>query len=137
MCTSLKRGGIALIHCPNYTVPFDSHFNILLVTRSKRVNEWLYRSKIDRYPRVWDELNFIRYIDVLQHLAHSGLDFTFNQAVMRDLVTRLFNDPIFARRMPLLVRAIGAGLKHFGLLNALLFIPPRFQTPMEVQVRKP
>ena len=80
MCTSLKPGGIALIHCPNYTIPFDTHFDIFLVTRSKRVNEWLYRSKIDRYPRVWDELNFIRYIDVLRHLAHSGLDFTFQSS---------------------------------------------------------
>ena len=88
-------------------------------------------------PRVWDELNFIRYIDVPGHLAHSGLDFTFNQAVMHELVTRLFNDPIFAERMPPLVRAIGIGLKHCGLLNALIFIPPRFQTPMEVRVRKP
>jgi SAM-dependent methyltransferase len=136
MCNSLKLGGVALIHCPNYTIPFDSHFNIFLVTRSKRVNGWLYRSRIARYPQVWEELNFIRYIDVRRRLVHSGLSFTFNQAVMRDLVQRLFNDPIFADRMPRLVRAIGAGLKYSGLLNASSLIPARFQTPMEIQVRK-
>jgi len=136
MCDSLKPGGIVLIHCPNYTIPFESHFNIFLVTRSKRVNEWLYRSKIDRYPQIWDELNFIRYVDVRRRLVHGGRHFTFSQTVMRDLVTRLFSDPIFAQRMPLPVRAVGAGLKYCGLLNALSLIPARFQTPMEVQVRK-
>jgi 2-polyprenyl-3-methyl-5-hydroxy-6-metoxy-1,4-benzoquinol methylase len=137
MCNSLKPRGVVLIHCPNYTIPFDSHFNIFLVTRSKRVNEWLYRSRIERYPQVWDELTFIRYVDVRRRLVHRGFDFTFNQGVMRDLVARLFNDRIFAQRMPLPVRAIGAGLKYCGLLNALRLIPLRFQTPMEVQIRKP
>src|ERR1700730_13288928 len=47
MYNSLKPGGIALVHCPNYTMPFDSHFNILLVTRSKLVNQWLHQSKIN------------------------------------------------------------------------------------------
>jgi SAM-dependent methyltransferase len=137
ICSSLKPGGIALIHCPNYTIPFDSHFNIFLVARSKRANEWLYRSRIERYPRVWDELNFIRYVDVRRQLVQSGLHFTFNRVVMRDLAKRLSDDPIFAQRMPLLFRAVGAGLKYCGLLNALSLIPARFQTPMEVQVRKP
>jgi hypothetical protein len=49
MYKSLKPGGVVLVHCPNYTIPFDSHFNIFLVIRSKRINGWLYRSKISRF----------------------------------------------------------------------------------------
>ena len=137
MYRSLKPGGLVLACCPNYTIPLEVHFNIFLVTRSKRLNEWLYRSKINRYPRVWDELNFIRYVDVRRHLARRELQFAFNRATMRDLVARLLTDPIFAQRMPTLVRAIGAGLKYCGLLNVLALIPPRFQTPMEVLIRRP
>jgi SAM-dependent methyltransferase len=136
MYLSLKSGGILLVHCPNYTVPLEVHFNILLVTRSKRLNAWLYRSRIKRYPRVWNELNFIRYIDLQRHLARRGFSFKFNRLITRDLVLRLFNDQIFAQRMPLPIRAVGRVMKKFGLVNRLNLIPARFQTPMEVLIRK-
>jgi SAM-dependent methyltransferase len=136
MYDSLKPGGIALVHCPNYTIPFEVHFNLLLVTRSKRINQWLYGSKISRYPKVWDELNFVRYVDLHRHLAKRRANFSFNQSVMRELVARLMDDPIFARRMAAAVRAMGAMLRHTGFLHALAYVPPRFQTPMEVHIRK-
>lgn len=136
MYNSLRPGGVALIHCPNYTIPFEVHFNVFLVTRSKPINEWLYRSRISQYPKVWDELNFVRYVDVLRHLEKCRANFSFDHSVMRDLVVRLIDDPIFAERMPAVVRAIGAMLRYTGLLGALTYVPPRFQTPMEVRIRK-
>lgn len=136
MCDSLKPGGIALVHCPNYTIPFDVHFNLLLVTRSKPINQWFYRSKISRYPKVWDELNFVRYVDLHRHLAKRRADFAFDRSLMRELVVRLMDDPIFAQRMPAVVRAIGAALRRTGLVRALTYVPPRFQTPMEAHIRK-
>jgi SAM-dependent methyltransferase len=136
MYESLKPGGIALIHCPNYTIPLEVHFNVFLLTRSKPINEWLYRSRISRYPKVWDELNFVRYVDVHRHLTNRRANFSFDHSVMRELVLRLMEDPIFAVRMPAVVRAIGAMLRHTGLLHALSYVPPRFQTPMEVHIRK-
>ncbi len=136
MLRSLKPGGALLAHCPNYTVPLEVHFNILLVTRSKPINEWLYRSKIARYPAVWKELNFIRYIDVRRHLRRRGSSFTFNTSVLRDAVRRLLDDPIFAQRMPMPVRVIGSILRYTGLVQALGLLPARLQTPMEVLIRK-
>jgi 2-polyprenyl-3-methyl-5-hydroxy-6-metoxy-1,4-benzoquinol methylase len=136
MYKSLKPGGVVLVHCPNYTIPFEVHFNIFLVTRSKPINEWLYRSTISRYPKVWDELNFVRYSDVRQHLVGRRANFAFEGSVMHDLVTRLLNDRIFAERMPAIVRAVGAMLRYTGLLHALTYVPPRFQTPMEVHIKK-
>jgi hypothetical protein len=32
--------------------------------------------------------------------------------------------------------AVGAILRHAGLLRALTYVPTRFQTPMEVQIKK-
>jgi len=136
MYRSLKSGGILLVHCPNYTVPLEVHFNILLVTRSKWLNAWLYRSRIKQYPQAWNDLNFILYIDLRRHLVHRGLDFEFNRLITRDLVLRLFNDQLFAQRMPLPVRAVGAVMRKFGLVNRLNLIPARLQTPMEVLIRK-
>jgi 2-polyprenyl-3-methyl-5-hydroxy-6-metoxy-1,4-benzoquinol methylase len=136
MYKSLKPGGVVLVHCPNYTIPFEVHFNIFLVTRSKPINEWLYRSKISRYPKVWDGLNFVRYVDVRRHLVDRGANFAFEGSVMHDLMARLLNDPIFAERMPAIVRAVGAMLRYTGLLHALTCVPTRFQTPMEVHIKK-
>jgi SAM-dependent methyltransferase len=136
MYNSLKPGGIALVHCPNYTIPFDTHFNVFLVTRSKPINKWLYRSKISRYPKVWNELNFVRYIDVRRHLVSRRASFSFDHSITRDLVMRLMDDSIFAKRLPAIVRAMGAVLRHTGLVGALTWVPVRLQTPMEVQIRK-
>jgi SAM-dependent methyltransferase len=136
MYRSLKPGGTLLVHCPNYTVPFDSHFNVVLITRSKSLNTWLYWSRIQRYPEVWHELNFIRYAAIRRHLKRCRLDFEFNRTIARDFVLRLFSDRIFAQRMPALVRAAGATLKRFGMVEKLDLVPARFQSPMEVVVRR-
>lgn len=127
--------GAALVHCPNYTIPFEFYFNVVLITRSKGFNEWLYRSKIARYPGVWDELNFVRYTNSRRHLAKRRMKFEFDKLVMQDLVQRLMDDPIFAHRRPVTVRVIGAILRYTGLIRALAIVPVRFQTPMQVLIR--
>jgi SAM-dependent methyltransferase len=136
MYRSLRPGGVLLAHCPNYTIPLEVHFNVVLVTRSKPINAWLYRSRIARDPSLWRELNFIRYVDLRRHLQRRGLSFRFNRSVMADSVRRLLGDPVFASRMAPPVRAVGAILRHTGLVHALPLLPIRLQTPMEVVVRK-
>jgi SAM-dependent methyltransferase len=137
MYGSLRPGGRLLAHCPNYTVPFDSHFNVLLVTRSKRLNAWLYRSKIDAYPSVWEELNFIRYVDIRRHLGRRGWEYSFDKSIMPSSIARIQNDAAFAQRMPLPLRLLAGAVRYFGLVHALNLMPPRLQTPMEVVARKP
>jgi hypothetical protein len=51
------------------------------------INEWLYRSKISRYPKVWDELNFVRCV-VRRHLIDRRANFAFEGSVMHDLMAR-------------------------------------------------
>jgi SAM-dependent methyltransferase len=137
MYRSLRPGGTLLIHCPNYTIPYDSHFNVLLVTRSKQLNGRIYRSKISRRPQLWQELNFIRYADVRRHLMRRRLPFRFDRSVMRDLATRSLTDRVFAARLPTMVLAISKLLQSIGLMSRLTLIRPRLQTPMEVWIRKP
>jgi SAM-dependent methyltransferase len=136
MYVSLKPGGMLLAHCPNYTVPFEPHFNILLVTRSKRINEWLFRSIVSRRPEIWNGLSFIRYRDLRRHLVRRGFPFRFNHSVMADLVARTLSDRAFAQRMPTAVRSFSKFLKVIGLIKGLTLIPARVQTPMEVLIRK-
>jgi SAM-dependent methyltransferase len=107
MFGSLKPGGILLAHWPNYAIPFEVHFKVLLVTRSKPLNELSYRSKIYRYPKIGKGLIFMRYIDLRRRLVHRGFRFRFNRSVMRDLVIRTLSDRIFADRIPPVVRVVG------------------------------
>jgi len=138
MYRSLRPSGQMLLHCPNYTVPFEPHFNMLLLTRAKPLNERIYRSRIARHhPFLWRELNLIRYVDLRRHLRDRGLRFRFTRSVMAGAIGRLQSDPVFARRMPPPVRAIGALLRHRGVLHALGLLPARLQTPMEVLIEKP
>jgi hypothetical protein len=78
----------------------------------------------------------VRYNDVRRHLVDRRANFAFERSVMHDLVMRLVNDTIFAERMPAIVRAVGAILQYSGLLHALTYVPTRFQTPMEVHIKK-
>ena len=61
----------------------------------------------------------MRYVDVQRYLVHRGANFSFDRSIMRDLLMRLIDDPIFALRMPTIVRAIGAMLQYTGLAGAL------------------
>lgn len=137
MYRALKPNGTLLAHCPNYSVPFDSHFGAVLITRSKALNGWLYRARIKEYPQVWDELNFIRYPDIRRHMKGRGWNFSFSNTVVRDMVDRVIDDPVFRARMPSYIRAIGTIMKTTRLDRMLDFVPPHFQSPMEVVVRKP
>ena len=136
MYESLRPGGRALAGCPNYTVPFEPHFNVLLITRSKRLNGWLYRSRIRRDPGLWEGLTFVRQSDLRRHLARAGVAFAFNRESLRDSVARVLDDPIFEGRMPRVVRALAAGLRRSGLLQALTVVPLQLQTPMEVVITR-
>jgi SAM-dependent methyltransferase len=135
MHRSLKPGGTLLLHCPNYSVPFEPHFNLILVTRSKRINTWLYRSRIS-HPDIWEELNFIRYKDLRRHFARNRLSFRFDRTLMCDTVLRAVQDPVFALRRSGFQRAICTIMDRFGLAALLRFVPATMQTPMEVAVTK-
>ena len=124
-----------LLHAPNYNVPFEPHFNFVLVTRSKRLNGWLYRSRII-YPEVWDELNLIRFTDLRRHFHRNKVSFHFNRNAMHDIASRVIDDRIFALRRPRLQRAFCAVLKYTGLISLMRLLPGRLQSPMEIVVTK-
>jgi SAM-dependent methyltransferase len=137
MYHALRPGGILLAHCPNYNVPFDSHFGIFLLTRSKGLNRWLYRSTIGKDPVLWDELNLIGYTDLRRHFAMRGYDFVFNRSILREMFERVIDDRLFAERMPALFGTVGRLLKRFHLFETLQHYPLLLQSPMEVVIEKP
>jgi SAM-dependent methyltransferase len=132
----LGAGGELLAHCPNYDVPFDSHFALVLLTRSKRINEAAYRRRIEPRRLLWDGLTFIRQSAVRRHCARAGYDVRFDRGMLRLAVSRLGGDALFSDRMPWLLRAGGRAVADRRLAALLTRVPLRYQTPMEFVIRK-
>jgi hypothetical protein len=53
----------------------------------------------------WDELNFLRLINLRRHLLNRAFNFTFERSVLRDLMIRLLDDPISPNACCAAVRA--------------------------------
>jgi SAM-dependent methyltransferase len=136
MYRAVRPGGRLLVHCPNYDVPFDSHFGIVLMTLNKRVNERVYGRRFDTMRGVWNGLTFIRQSVVTRYCAAQGYRVSFNGGMLRDAVLRLRDDDVFSARMPRLLRAAGRFFTHPRIVAALGRVPLRFQTPMEFVLSK-
>ena len=136
MHRAVRPGGVVLAHCPNYDVPFDSHLGIVLITLSKRVNEWLYRDRIARRQDCWDGLTFVRQSALRRHCATRGYDVAFNSRMLEQAVLRVSEDSVFAARMPLPLRVAVRLLGRPRVAAALSYVPLRFQTPMEFVLSK-
>ena len=100
---ALAPGGKALMCCPNYHFPYDSHFGIPLL--GKRLTEILFARKIATMPDVWRTLNFIARRDVLRISRDIGVTPQFNRDVMADMIGRIA-EPEFRARVPVRLRGV-------------------------------
>jgi SAM-dependent methyltransferase len=136
MYASLAPGGVLLANCPNYDVPYENHIEIVLVTRSKRVNELVYPGRTAARREFWNGLTFIRYSQLRRYLVARGMAFVFDHTMLREAFTRLGEDSLFSARRGSAARRAYHILRSLGLIRLLNFVPLRFQTPMEVLIRK-
>ena len=98
---ALAEGGTALMCCPNYHFPYDSHFGIPLL--GKRLTEIVFAKRIATMPDVWRTLNFVTRTDVLRICGEIGITPQFNRDVMTDMIARIA-EPEFRARVPAVLR---------------------------------
>lgn len=116
----LSPSGQMVILCPNYSVPYESHFRIPILF-SPSLTRHVFARHIKRLEvetgaqGLWASLNFITVPAVRRHCDAHGLTVVFDRGVMSRMLQRLETDPEFARRQaPLaglarLLRRAGAG----------------------------
>jgi 2-polyprenyl-3-methyl-5-hydroxy-6-metoxy-1,4-benzoquinol methylase len=99
----VKLGGEYRFTCPNYSFPYESHFNIPIIV-SKKVTFFIFRKKIqsafsDNPLGVWNSLNWIsvRTIKAL-FSGRPGFKLSFGTDMLRDIVERSMQDGPFASR---------------------------------------
>jgi len=99
----LKPGGKLLILCPNYDIPYESHFSIPIVF-NKETTRRVFKRKIDQYHAkigktgTWDSLNFIKASEVAAYASGRNYHYEFDRSVFSRMLRRLANDQKFSER---------------------------------------
>lgn len=128
-------GGLTVHSCPNYSVPFEPHFNIpLLLGRPKATARLLPRSIRD--SDMWESFNFITAKRVRAIAKGIHQDVHFRSGSVAASIERIETDDKFAERHPWL--AFGAKpVRWLGLIALLRRLPATWSTPMDFMLCSP
>ncbi len=119
----LADDGVCVILCPNYDVPYESHFRIPILF-NKRITERVFHKFIVSHEKendvagLWQSLNFVKLSQVRKAIANTGLVLEIHDNITEDLIDRIATDDEFRRRQRV-VGWLGAMLKKIGALRLL------------------
>jgi len=131
----LAPGGRMIHTCPNYRVPYEPHFQIVLVPGRPALTRFLARHT--SRDRVWGSLNWVTAGDVMRFASRHQLVLEFRRNALASTLERLRSDDAFSRRQQGLV-ARGLGwLDAMGVAHVFNLIPPEWMTPMTFVISKP
>jgi len=136
----LKPGGRMIVLCPNYSVPYESHFGIPIVF-SPAVTRRLFDRRIRQVEKqadadgLWLSLNFITAPALQRHCRGRQIALEFDRDVMARMLERLDTDPEFAARQAT-VAGIARLLRRLGLGRLLSWLPPAFSPYMKAVLHR-
>lgn len=135
----LGPGGMAWFVLPNYSFPYEQHFEIPIIL-NKSVTGRLFRNKIENHkvspdPKgLWAELSWPTQKTLSQFLNSSGWHHQFHRTVLEGYFHRM-SDPVFIGRKGNLYRALRPLIKL--LKPAVARLPLRILPIIEFTVSKP
>lgn len=129
----LSPNGMMVHQCPNYTVPFEPHYNIPLVPFKP---EWtpLFSPGL-KNMNLWKGLCFTTHGKIARLCRGCGLKHEFSRGMTARAFERVLTDKEFASRKQGFVR-LARILKSTGMLEILRKIPASLNTPMEFTAKK-
>ncbi len=136
MCKVLKPDGVMCHTCPNYLVPYEPHFGVLLVPCVPRLTAVLvpsaYRTELRDAP------NFVTHGQMRRAFSRRGFDCEFARGAMHKAFVRLDADETYRERQgSRRIVAVAYGLlRRCGLLRLIGHLPPMLATPMTFKVRR-
>ncbi len=134
MAQCLAPGGVMRHGCPNYRVPYEPHFGLLLPPLYPRALGLLVPSL--QRDELWRGLNFVAAPDLQRWAGRHGLRVRFDRGHTYQTFERLETEPSFAEKHPGLYR-LSRLLRRSGLLPLLRHVPPTWMTPMQVTFSSP
>lgn len=140
ICLSmLKPGGALVILCPNYNIPYESHF-ALPILFGKSFTERVFGSRIRQLEErldahgLWKSLNFIKASELSRYCREKRYAATFDRAIMRRMLDRLEEDAEFRKRQSALAQ-VAIAANRMGAGRLLEILPAPFGAYMKITVR--
>ena len=121
----LTENGVCVILCPNYNVPYESHFRIPILF-NKHITGKVFRKFIVSYENthnflgLWKSLNFVKLSEVKTRIKDMHLSLSINHKITEDLIDRLAKDEELKKKQRL-VGFTGTVMKKFGVTKAFSF----------------
>lgn len=138
---ALKPGGRAIILCPSYDVPYESHFGIPVIG-SKSLTYRLFRSRIQRREHelnavgLWNSLNFISGAEILRFCREQGFPCSFDRGIVPRMFRRVTEDAGFRNRRGSLAGWLIAA-ERAGLPAIMGRLPLRLQPYLKFELSRP
>jgi 2-polyprenyl-3-methyl-5-hydroxy-6-metoxy-1,4-benzoquinol methylase len=142
-CSLLNENGELIILCPNYSFPYESHFNIPIIL-NKKVTYFLFENYINKHSEkykywnieeCWDSLNWITYRDIKKISKKEGLTLKYDKQIIIRMFERLYKDQSFMRRKPFLFK-LSKFNKLIKLDNIITSFPIRFHPYLKLILSK-
>ncbi|MGD9974022.1 MAG: class I SAM-dependent methyltransferase [Desulfatirhabdiaceae bacterium] len=129
----LGPNGIMIHRCPNYAVPYETHFNIPLVP-------FFPKSTVLLFPKLgnsdlWKGLQFTTVRNIGSLCKRYGFKPTFQRGMTAWAFEQVLTDPLFAARKQRFL-PIARVLRATGLLNAIKHLPATLDVAMEFTAEK-
>lgn len=127
---ALRRGGEYRFICPNYTFPYEPHFDTLTLF-SKKLTGYFLGSRILRNDKVvdpqgvWRSLNWITVSMVKREARRiPGIGVQFSRKMFGIALLRAISDKEFAARRAAWVRILARGMVMLRLHKLTEYLPP-------------
>ena len=131
--------GVFRIICPNYSIPYEPHFEIPVII-SKKLTFRIFRRKIEqseipKSKEFWQDLSWPTQRELKRYLKSEGLEFEFSREATNFYVNRALSDSNFINRKGLI---FGSLIKGFALLAKYLtqFIPLSLIPIIDCRIKK-
>ncbi len=140
--TALKPGAYYRFTCPNYSFPYEPHFNIPTLF-NKKLTEAVFKGKIYNNPTIadptglWKSLNWIttrQVKKIVRKLTYTELD--FNKKILECTLQRLTNDAEFSSRRSPLINKIANVIVLFRFHKLLQFVPLAIQPIIDCTITR-
>lgn len=137
---SLKPDGTYRFTCPNYTFPYEPHFDIPTLF-SKRLTQWFFHRRIFQSTQVedqvamWRSLNWISVASIGRACrAARGLRPSFDRSMVCQSFERLGRDAAFAGRRSRWVVVLAGWMVSCRLHKALAWVPATLQPVIDCSI---
>ena len=129
----LKSKGVMVHNTPNYSVPYEPHFQMLLVPFFPKLTS-VFKPTL-KESNLWNELNFITVGALRQVCKKENLGIEFEEGFVKKTFERFDYDEQFKKRQMFLFRVYKL-LKITKLFVLLNFVPLFLTTPIIYRIRK-